>query len=919
MASTTQTEVSSASKEYNGSSQKKGGFLNKLIKRSNSTKNLPLHPTQSSRSFASSTNAPSRRSSMRRDKRNSVESNQFVDDDEASLYDDDYDETNSVMEDDTDDSLFEPATQAVSSASTLRKVKSYNYTTFDNHNVEEKVAFPTTLDGLDLDLDIPEDNEPPYAGLTYESFLTPKYVKTTRRNKQSPRIINNLFLAQELNVVEDAGSDTDDDGSDDRSFSHNDEDLLHDEESGGDIRREIFVMEFSKDGKYLAAAGRDAVVRVWKVISSPLGRVEFNQLEKASGPPARSNKRDYVFDPAPVFQRQPIREFRGHSSNILSLAWSKNNFLITGSMDRTARLWHVDRALCLQVFQHEDFVTAVKFHPHDDRFFLSGSLDNEVRLWSILENTVSYNKHLGDDVLITALEFAPDGAHCFVGGFNGSLFILETKGLYHVFQVEIKERSIGHPFHSHNKNGNKITGIKVFNNPLHDETKGKREIEKYAVLVTTNDSKIRMITVAQKKLITRFRGLTNNSSSIVADSTEDQKYIISGSEDHYCYVWENNNSIINNKLKQSIKEFVIDGRQHISDFHHKHEKYSKFISLNKLFNKFLEDDHDTRHDFIANENNSYTYFHAHHSKCNVALFAPESTKKLLTLSDDLIYDLRKRGDACRIDPGSRFTCNGKSVKIDNSVMNGDIIVTADQYGVIRVFRQDSAYLYRKKFIEFYKKGQCKSNSDLHLLSPSDRGMSLRRGLSRADRSSSLLRDTSISPVRGGEPQMNIRSILASKINPSSSSTPSTPLSESTFSANSNLSDGRPHSTSSAYLTMRAMGSNAHTHRNNGMFVQPNMALPVEHDEVLQSSPSGSEITLGEPTPHTSNPKLSTSQENFKVVNKPDDASKPMIPRIVLPDEKDSQQQTESAHPADLHSQLRDLKNSSHVEPRGRTK
>ena len=78
--------------------------------------------------------------------------------------------------------------------------------------------------------------------------------------------------------------------------------------------------------------------------------------------------------------------------------------------------------------------------------FLSGSLDNGVRLWSVLENSVSYSKNLGDEVLITALEFSPDGLHCFVGGFNGSLFILETKGLFEVFRVEIKERSIVHPF-----------------------------------------------------------------------------------------------------------------------------------------------------------------------------------------------------------------------------------------------------------------------------------------------------------------------------------------------------------------------------------------------------------------------------------------------------------------------------------------
>lgn len=908
-------EVSSVTRQASSPNQKKGGFFNKLIKKSTHTRNTSPQSAQSPRSI-NSTNLPSRKSSTKREKRNSLESKHFVDDDEASLYDDDFDESNSVVEDDTDESIFEPVSHVVSSASTLRKVNSYNYSTFDNHSVGEKVAFPTTPEGLDMDLDIPEDNEPPYAGLTYESFLTPKYVKTTRRNKHSPKIINNLFLAQELNVGvddndNDAGSDTNDDDFEDLSFINSDGDLLHDEELGGDKRKEIFVMEFSKDGNYLAAAGRDAVVRVWKVISSPLARMEFNQLEKQMGPPPRSNKRDYVFDPAPVFQRQPIREFRGHSSNILSLTWSKNNFLITGSMDRTARLWHVDRNQCLQVFPHEDFVTAVKFHPHDDRFFLSGSLDNEVRLWSILEKSVAFNKHLGDDVLITALEFAPDGVHCFVGGFNGSLFILETKGLYSVFEVEIKERSIVHSFK--NKNGNKITGIKVFDNPLYQEEKGRKAVEKYAVLVTTNDSKIRMITVAQKKLITRFRGLTNNSSSIIAESTEDQKYIISGSEDHYCYIWENNNSIINNKLKQSFKEFVIDGKQHISDFHQKHEKYSKFMVLSKLFDKFLEGDNNTRHDFVANENNSYTYFHAHHSKCNVAIFAPESTKKLLLLSDDLIYDLKKRGDACRIDPSSCFTCNGKSVKLDNSVQTGDIVVTADQYGIIRVFRQDSAYLYRKKFIEFYKKGQTKNNNDIQLLSPSDRGVSIRRGVSLADRGSSLIREASLSPVRFPESQMNIRGILASKINGSSQSAPSTPLSESTVTGSNDII-GRPHAPSGAYLSLRSMSGGAGNSSRNGMFVQPNVVLKLEHDDVVNSSTSGSDITIGEPTSHGSKPpNMNSNRENLKVVDKPQDASRPVIPRIVLPQDDNSNVQT------DYHSKLLDLKINSHLEARGRTK
>ena len=97
-------------------------------------------------------------------------------------------------------------------------------------------------------------------------------------------------MAQELNVNETAVNS----GDAEAETEDEHDGLLHDEDFGGDTRREIFVMEFSKDGKYLAAAGRDSVIRIWKVISSPLARMEFNQLKKENGQPLRSNKRDSV-------------------------------------------------------------------------------------------------------------------------------------------------------------------------------------------------------------------------------------------------------------------------------------------------------------------------------------------------------------------------------------------------------------------------------------------------------------------------------------------------------------------------------------------------------------------------------------------------------------------------------------------------
>ena len=617
----------------------------------------------------------------------------FFDNDSSSLYDHD------IYGEDERTDLTEP----ISETSTFNSLNSFDKATKPFHAFEDgdKIKFPS-LENNSYDkiaIDIKAGEEPPCVG-TIEALVSPKYIKTSKKNKQSPRVLNKVFLAQELDFADDEitiktrenetfsnPSQTDDESLDSaNSILELSEDPQEQQNKGS----EIFIMEFSRDGKFLAAAGHDTLIKVWKVISSPLGRLESKSDDHESHRKKKLKHQDRIYSSAPVFHQKPVKVFRGHTQSILSLNWSKNNFLISGSMDRTAKLWHVDKEECLQTFQHEDFVTAVKFHPNDDRFFLSGSLDNNVRLWSILEGSVAYTKNLGNDVLITALVVTPDGEYCIVGGFNGSVFSLETKGLHVKARFDIKERSLSHPFEN---NGNKITGIKVFENTETTEDIEEIPLSKWSFLLTTNDSKIRLVNTTQKMLVTRFKGLTNNSSSIVAEISDDNRYILSGSEDHWVYLWENNNSIINNKVKLALKVLVKEGKLHLSDLLQKHKKYA-----NKLMKLLAED----QLDIIANENNSYASFHAHHSRVNAAIFAPDTTRKLLEFSDDIIFDLVKKGKAYNLSNDTRSNKKGDdhsvaSESLSQSSAEGHIIVTTDQYGLIRVFRQDAAREIRKNF------------------------------------------------------------------------------------------------------------------------------------------------------------------------------------------------------------------------------
>lgn len=597
-----------------------------------------------------------------------------------------------------------------------------------------------------------------WADLTYEALEQPKYYKPLRKGKKSPKLLNNIFLAQELRCLHPETYESDSASETERAYAVENK---RDTSFSALNPEEILVMEFSRDGKYLAVAGRDKRITVWQVISSPLSKLEFRNKEATLKSSKKRNSKLRLFRAAPVFLQEPVRVFEGHTNTVLCLDWSKNNFLVSGSMDKTVKLWNVDRAECLESFDHTDFVTSVKFHPNDDRFFISGALDDSVQLWSILDRSVAFSRSFGDSVLITALAFTPSGDNCIVGAFDGSLYILETHGLRLAYRVDVKERSVPNPFHS--RDDRKITGISVFENPEIGD-KADTELGKYHILVTTNDSNVRLINLNLNKLMTRFKGSHNDGSSVVAAMTDDNNYIISGSEDSNFYVWKNDHSIINNKIRASLKEIYEDG---IDTLAQKQDKLAKIIPESTGWKKILSLDEGNGKHFISNENNSYASVHAHNSRCNAAIFAPERTKRLLEFSDDLIYDLVRRRDLLEGQNNViNLTKDCKETSQIEELKRGEIIITCDSTGLIRVFRQDSAYYARKTITEAFKslkRDDRGENSDTNSLTPS-------KSSYRAEISKCLSSTRSSSPSQdiGSSLKMKLQSKI--NVNPTRSST-----------------------------------------------------------------------------------------------------------------------------------------------------
>lgn len=275
---------------------------------------------------------------------------------------------------------------------------------------------------------------------------------------------------------------------------------------------EVWRVEFSHDGRYLATAGADGSVMVWKA------KEHFTVLHELHAADA--------------------------TEKITSIAWSPDDSMLLLGVECAVKVFDVQSGLCrLNVTKHEFCAVGGVAWMTNSKGFFSGGLDARVLCWD-LEGNISY-AFSTSPYRIVDVAASPDGARLVCigeashvpristlnGALDGPSASTPGKGMFEVLERRLiifnlaerrQERSLHHP--------TSLTCVTFApDDPRH-------------VLVNQSPDEVVLYDIVDGSVHKRYRGHQQGMYMVRSCfGGASKSFVISGSEDAMIYVWHKDN------------------------------------------------------------------------------------------------------------------------------------------------------------------------------------------------------------------------------------------------------------------------------------------------------------------------------------------------------------------------------------------
>ena len=289
----------------------------------------------------------------------------------------------------------------------------------------------------------------------------------------------------------------------------------------------IWVTKCSHDGKYIATGSKKGIIKVFEVVN-----YEYKHYKDTYTKNQIMNYLCFVYE-------QPHLTLNEHLSDVIELSFSKHKptYLLSASLDYNVILWDISLSQgnnLLHKYQHNDMVTSVSFSPNSPNVFVSGCLDHFIRIWTI--GASQQPEYFNIKEKITAVAFFPGSDYLAIGAHNGKVIIYSIS----------PKISFNCSFSCKNRVGKNALGKKVTNIEF---------VNRNSALVTTADSRIRLVSMPDGKLIHKYKGHVNEVAMIRAHVDTLHDVVVTGSENGHCYLWNKMNKENGNKKNYAYEYF----------------------------------------------------------------------------------------------------------------------------------------------------------------------------------------------------------------------------------------------------------------------------------------------------------------------------------------------------------------------------